>query len=91
MHDWILREIRFDWKAGRATLELEDSTFATRTVVAEGVSDLRVPRAYAWGPSVNVNEVSPIEVLPSGLRQLKIEMQSGDEIQIIAERFTLPG
>ncbi len=90
MHDWTMNEIKFDWRLGHVAIELEDSTFTTRTLIAEGVTDIQIPRANEWGPSVSVNEVSAIELLPSGLKKLRIEMQSGDVIQIVAERFTLP-
>jgi len=90
MHDWTLNEIRFDWRAARVVIELKDSTSAIRTLIAEGVTDLRVPRANEWGPSVNVNELFEIEELRMGLKRLRFEMQSGDEIQIIAMRFAVP-
>ena len=90
MHDWVLNEIRFDWRSARTVIELKDSASVIRTVIAEGVTELNVPRMNEWGPSVNVNEFFEIEVLASGLQQLKIEMQSGDVIQIVAAQFALP-
>jgi hypothetical protein len=90
MHDWTLKRIEFDWRSARVTIELEDVTFAARTLIAENVKELQVPRANEWGPSVSVNKVSAIERLPSGMQRLRIEMQSGDVVQIVAERFTLP-
>ena len=90
MHDWILKEIRFDWATACAVIEFKDSTFAVRTLTAEGVKEMHIPRVNDWGPSVNVNEAFAIEVLASGFEQLRIEMQSGDVIQIVAELFVLP-
>ena len=90
MHDWTLKRIEFDWKQASVTMGLEDTTFASRNLVAEGVQELQVPRTNDWGPSVSVNEVLTIDSLPSGLQRLRIEMQSGDVIQIVAVRFTFP-
>lgn len=90
MHDWTLKRIEFDWHAARVTLDLEDSNCTMRTLIAEGVQDLQVPRFNEWGPSVSVNEVSEIVPMSSGSQRLKIEMQSGDVIQILAQRFELP-
>lgn len=90
MHDWTLVRIRLDWRDARVTIELEDSTFTVRRLIAEGVRELRVPKANEWGPSVSVNEVSEIEAEHGQGRCLRIEMQSGDVIQIVAERIALP-
>jgi hypothetical protein len=90
MHDWTLKKIELDWHAARVTVHLEDSTYTARSLIAEGVQNLQVPRTNEWGPSVSVNEVSEIEPVPSGLQRVKIEMQSGDVIQIVAQRFELP-
>lgn len=90
MHDWTLVSISFDWRNARVTIELEDLTFTVRTLIAEGVRELKAPKANEWGPSVSVNEVSEVEGEHSQGRCLRIEMQSGDVIQIVAERIALP-
>lgn len=90
MHDWTLKRIEFDWHAARVTLDLEDSNCTMRTLTADGVQDLQVPRFNAWGPSVSVNEVSEVVPISSELQRLNIQMQSGDVIQILAQRFVLP-
>ncbi len=89
MHDWALTDLTFNWETACVTIRLSwDSV--SRTVTADGVSELLIPRANEWGPSVSVNKVSEVETLPSGLKQLLIEMQSGDIIRIVAKRFALP-
>jgi hypothetical protein len=90
MHDWTLTTIRFDWRSARVTLDLEAPTSNAAELVAEGVHSLRVPRENEWGPSVSVNEVS-VESLSTGLRSLRVEMQSGDVIEIVAEHLSIPG
>lgn len=89
MHDWTISRIEFDWSLARVKIELEDMTYTTRTLIAEGVKDLHVPRANDWGPSVSVNKVSGIEPHLSGFR-LTIQIQSGDVIEIVADKFTFP-
>jgi hypothetical protein len=90
MHDWTLKMINYEWHSARVSLELEDLTSSSKVIVAEGVRDLHVPHTNEWGQSVSVNEVSEVELLQSGLRRLRIEMQSGDVIQIVALQFTIP-
>jgi hypothetical protein len=90
MHDWTLVTISMLWDPGRVTIEFLDSASVTRTLVAEGVRDLRIPRTNDWGPSVSVNTASPLESLATGAQRLKIEMQSGDVIEIVADQFAIP-
>ena len=90
MHDWTLVNVSMIWHLGRVTVELRDLAFSIRTLVAEGVRELRVSRIHEWGPSVSVNTVSPLEVLPVGAQRLKVEMQSGDVIEIVADQFDIP-
>ena len=90
MHDWTLKRIEFDWPAARVIIELGDSACTVRSLIAEGVQELRVPQSNEWGPSVSINEVQEIVPVFPGLHQLKIEMQSGDVIKIVARRFVLP-
>jgi len=42
-----------------------------------------------WGPSSSVNETSEAQFADSQARHLKIEMQTGDVIEIIAHQFTI--
>jgi hypothetical protein len=90
LHDWTLISINFEWRAGRVVVELEDSAFVRRTLVAESVSLLDVPQDKPWGPSVSVNEVVEAQAESGSGRCLKIEMQSGDVIRIDARSFIYP-
>jgi hypothetical protein len=89
MHDWSLVSICMDWTLARVTIVLKDGTSSTRTLIAEGVRNLRAPRESDWGPSVSVNTFL-IDALSVGTQRLQIEMQSGDVIEIVAERFDIP-
>jgi len=89
MHDWTLVAIHMDWAAGHVRIELRNRKSVNVTLVAEKVSKLHVPRLQAWGPSVSINEVTgPRDI--GGSKQLLIEVQSGDVIEIAADSFILP-
>ena len=47
-------------------------------------------RRFPWGPSVSVNSIRESESKsPPALRELTVEMQSGDGIVVVAESFRL--
>jgi hypothetical protein len=88
MHDWILIDIQFDWAEAKAVCNFR---FRERTdaLIASGVIEMIVPRRNEWGRSVSVLTVlwpDPEEPAP---KRLTIEMQSGDEIQILADQFSM--
>ena len=89
-HDWTLTRIAFDWKASRVTIELEDTTLTHQNLIAEGASDLHIPKLCDWGPSISINEVSITKNHQSTGETLLIEMQTGDAIRVIAEKIILP-
>lgn len=88
MHDWSLINIAFDWQSGRVTVALR-SYNKQWALVADGVTDLRVPKLQEWGPSSSVNGTSETVADATGTTHLKIEMQTGDVIEIVAREFTL--
>lgn len=87
MHDWSLLRVQFDWEAGRVTAEFLDGK-GSRTLVAEGVQELQIPRRMEWGPSASVNATSQVRSA-TGALVLKVEMQSGDVIEINADAFKI--
>lgn len=90
MHDWTLLNIRLDWESGKACAEFTaDEPSVIRVLIAEGVRELHVPRTNAWGPSVSVNRASDVILATDGTKSLTIQMQSGDEIRIVANDFTV--
>lgn len=88
IHDWILESVAFDWESARVTVALR-SHKQQRVLLADGVMDLKVPKVNAWGPSSSVNGTSEAIVDAKGSRHLKLEMQTGDVIEIVAREFTL--
>ncbi len=89
MHDWRLLTIFFDWKQGVAILEFVKYKEVIE-LRATGVIDLHIPRQREWGPSVFINEANISEKDESGHATVTIEMQTGDELKIIASEFELP-
>jgi hypothetical protein len=89
MHDWTLLKVLFDWELAQVTISLRGPGANPKVLVAHGVKDLKIPRMNEWGPSSSVNEIFEANFAGSQARHLKIEMQTGDVIEIISDRFTL--
>jgi hypothetical protein len=82
LHDATLKEVRLEWGGGVVHLTFKtgiaDSDLAV--VEAEGVTSLKCPRLYPWGPSSSVN-IAALEEIADG-RVLTVEMQSGDVLEV---------
>jgi hypothetical protein len=89
MHDWTLLSISFDWEAARVTVLLRTHGAVVKTLVANDVVDVKIPKRQEWGPSVSVNTTSEVPSATAATTNLKIEMQTGDVIEIVAGTFTL--
>jgi len=88
LHDALLDSIQLDWEAKTCTMTL--SVFLTRGVRASphrlhftGVTRLSVPHEEPWGASVFVNTATHRD------GTYRIEIQSGDTIEITAGQFAL--
>ena len=87
LHDAILHELRVDWSTATCSAELEAfidprQTAIPRRLIWRGVRDVQAPHRAPWGDSVHINSArfqSPDVFI--------IEMQSGDEIRIVADAF----
>ena len=90
MHDWTLLEICVDWLKGSITATFRNTKSQEVKLIAEGLVDIRIPKMEEWGRSVSVNEVRGPHKLDNGHQKLTIEMQSGDNIEIIARSIFLP-
>jgi hypothetical protein len=92
LHDAELLPLALDWNAGTAELrfgnvETTSPTFSAPSftdvsVIAHGLTEMRLEARNPWGPSSYVNEAQCTEET-DGVR-LRIEMQSGDPIEILA-------
>ena len=89
LHDAVLKRLEFDWKARTLTMELavfhsRDEAAIPSILTFSGVRHMSIPREDPWGPSIFVNGNS---FCPPDL--YKIEVQSGDVIEIRAASFDL--
>ena len=88
LHDAILDEIVIDWERGAVRVHLGVTDSEKRVLTAHGVTKLVMPREHPWGPSVWINKTEgPADA--NGSKVLKIEMQSGDVLEITARDFEL--
>ncbi|PKM44045.1 MAG: hypothetical protein CVV05_13150 [Gammaproteobacteria bacterium HGW-Gammaproteobacteria-1] len=90
MHDWTLLALVVDWVKGMVTITFRNSQSQEVFLMAEGLSDLRVPKREEWGGSVSVNEVEGPKQLQNGNTYVSIEMQSGDKVELEAKSISLP-
>ena len=89
LHDCSLTNIRFDWTAALAEFQMVGLEGAS-LLIAAGVEDLQLSRALPWGPSEWINRAEgPVDV-GDGIQALRIEMQSGDVITVMARSFKGP-
>lgn len=92
LHDSTLLELTLRWAEGEVVLSFQTGIAGREslTLRAIGVHKLCCPRQFPWGPSVSVNSIreSELPTLPA-LRELTVEMQSGDEIVVVAESFQI--
>lgn len=89
MHDWTLIDICYIWKQSECIVKFKNSASITKVIKATNVTDLHIPHISDWGSSVSVNEVVGPEKINDALT-LKIEMQSGDIIKLVADVINIP-
>ena len=89
LHDAVLGPLTLDWWTRTCRLELavffrhgEDAEPAV--IEWEGVGSVTVSRDEPWGPSDYVNSQRR-----EGERSFVIEIQSGDEIRVVADSVSL--
>jgi hypothetical protein len=82
LHDATLQTVSFGWEAGAVSLTFKIGVAASdlAMVEADGVTSLKCPRLYPWGPSSSVNTATVEELVDGKL--LTVEMQSGDVLEV---------
>lgn len=88
LHDAFLDRLVVDWGHATGSIELEIDEGIVRSLRFSGLSYLTIPRQEPWGPSSWINAVEGPKGVDNGV-QLRIEMQSGDVIEIVAQDFLL--
>lgn len=74
-HDSLLKDFAFQWEEGIVKIHVL-SNDGLENLKMENIKKIEIPRNYPWGKSNLINEISYSSPF------LKIEMQSGDIIQI---------
>jgi hypothetical protein len=87
LHDAILLELRLDWsqRVCVATVQAfvqRDQQAVARQIIWYGMREASIPHHAPWGESQSINAA---RVEPGSA--FVLEMQSGDEIRIVADRF----
>ncbi|AIK15188.1 putative RhsC immunity protein [Pectobacterium atrosepticum] len=90
MHDWTLLSLLIDWSKGELVIKLLNSNSEPVVIKASGVKLINIPKSDEWGESVSINEVIELDRNSYGFERMKIEIQSGDIIEIVAEEILLP-
>jgi hypothetical protein len=87
-HDAFLQDLRVDWEPGTAALRfvIEEKTI---TVKVRGLRLIKIPREQPWGPSIWVNQTSGPVQAGGDMVKFLIEMQSGDQIEIVGENVAI--
>ncbi|ACX90008.1 hypothetical protein EXT68_17085 [Pectobacterium parmentieri] len=90
MHDWTLLSLLIDWNKGELVIRLLNSNSEPVVIKANGVKLINIPKGGEWGESVSVNELIELDRNFDGFERMKIEVQSGDVIEVVAEEILLP-
>lgn len=90
MHDWTLVSFNVEWAEAILKITFKNEKSEKAYLVAENFSSLIIPKREKWGESKSVNKVEGPIALSNGSIYLFIEMQSGDKIEIEAERIIVP-
>lgn len=89
LHDATLKSIVICWESGEVVLSLAmgGPAWDRPRIVATGTVSFTCTREEPWGHSVSVNSATivPIETSCGTKQRVRIEMQSGDLIEIVAD------
>ncbi len=89
LHDATLQAVQLQWTEGVVRVSLiyfDGDRRRHGSILGTNVSDLSCPRAFPWGRSHSINTVSLDESETAA--RLLVEMQSGDQIVIVADAFS---
>jgi len=89
LHDWQIHSAVVNWESGALKLDWSWQT-ERHALIATGLRRLNLPREFPWGPSDWIDELFGPEKVSDALFRLEIRVQSGDVIEILAEKFELP-
>jgi hypothetical protein len=86
LHDATLESIKVDWGSREVAINLKVYTSRNSSVEPyvlkfEKVNNIQAPHDSPWGDSESINRVTVED------KKIKIEIQSGDVIEVSAEIF----
>jgi len=84
LHDATVLRINIDWPAGTAVVNLRTAS-GLASIACVDVTQVELSHQFPWGPSASIDRVQ------SDNDSVTVHMQSGDLIQITANRIALPG
>ena len=89
LHDATLLKIELDWATGEVLISIRASIENTAEskkyfIKCSNFSLINIPRIFEWGASNSINEVIIREN-----KELALELQSGDTIQLIGESISM--
>ena len=90
MHDWVFNSIEVNWHSGLSLIGVTDRKSINREIIIHEIIYFSMSRRFEWGESTNINRISLEEKGGGEGHNLVIEMQSGDTIEIIANKICLP-
>lgn len=82
LHDWSFHSLDLAWHSGALRLRLVDTARQDRTLLANNILHLDVPRHLGWGESSSILEHQLQH--HDGDVTLRLLMQSGDTLTIVA-------
>ena len=88
LHDAVLERITVDWSRKLVRIIVTAVPGGLVMISAKGFRAIDVPRREPWGASDFVNGVVVNELEDSGI-SIVVEMQSGDRIELICDRFAV--
>jgi len=88
LHDAPVQEIKVEWGARCCVISLnvflrQGERASPCQIRFDGVAEVHVPMRSSWGKSIAVNTHAQVG------KTYRLEMQSGDMIQVVAERVEL--
>lgn len=90
MHDWSLISIHLDWIQSHLTIHLKNKQSEDIMLIAERFKTFNISQKNEWGESISINQILNFSILENGNAFIQIEVQSGDLLEIEAEKIMLP-
>ena len=88
MHDWTLVSLIIDWKKSTLVIKFLNNNSLPVDIIFKSIKYINIPKWDEWGESVSVNKFNLKN--DATYKNIEIEMQSGDIINIIANDVIMP-